>query len=88
MLSDIHGVLPALDAVLAEPAVRAAERIVVTGDHAAGPQPVAGPRPAARASATGWSWCAATPTANSSNSPPVGRRTRPGRTTRRCPIDA
>ncbi len=38
-LSDIHGVLPALDAVLAEPQVRAAARIVVTGDIAAGPQP-------------------------------------------------
>jgi predicted phosphodiesterase len=41
VLSDIHGVLPALDAVLAEPAVRDAERIVLTGDIAAGPQPVA-----------------------------------------------
>lgn len=40
VLSDIHGVLPALDAVLAEPDVAAAERIVVTGDIAAGPQPV------------------------------------------------
>lgn len=40
VLSDIHGVLPALDAVLAEPDVRAAERIVLTGDIAAGPQPV------------------------------------------------
>ncbi len=40
VLSDIHGVLPALDAVLAEPLVRAAERIVLTGDIAAGPQPV------------------------------------------------
>jgi predicted phosphodiesterase len=40
VLSDIHGVLPVLDAVLAEPDVRAAERIVVTGDLAAGPQPV------------------------------------------------
>jgi predicted phosphodiesterase len=40
VLSDIHGVLPALDAVLAEPDVRAAERIIVTGDIAAGPQPV------------------------------------------------
>jgi predicted phosphodiesterase len=39
VLSDIHGVLPALDAVLAEPAVRAAERVVLTGDIAAGPQP-------------------------------------------------
>lgn len=40
VLSDIHGVLPALAAVLAEPDVQAAERIVVTGDIAAGPQPV------------------------------------------------
>jgi predicted phosphodiesterase len=40
VLSDIHGVLPALDAVLAEPAVQDAERIVLTGDIAAGPQPV------------------------------------------------
>ncbi|MDN5853881.1 MAG: metallophosphatase family protein [Actinomycetia bacterium] len=40
VLSDVHGVLPVLDAVLAEPAVAAADHIVVTGDHAAGPQPV------------------------------------------------
>jgi predicted phosphodiesterase len=40
VLSDIHGVLPALDAALAEPDLRAADRIVVTGDIAAGPQPV------------------------------------------------
>ena len=40
VLSDIHGVLPVLDAVLAEPDVIAADRVVVTGDHAAGPQPV------------------------------------------------
>jgi predicted phosphodiesterase len=40
VLSDIHGVLPVLDAVLAEPDVAAAERVVVTGDHAAGPMPV------------------------------------------------
>ncbi|MCF3965130.1 metallophosphoesterase family protein [Streptomyces fuscigenes] len=39
VLSDIHGVLPALRAVLAEPDVAAADRIVVTGDIAAGPQP-------------------------------------------------
>jgi predicted phosphodiesterase len=39
VLSDIHGVLPVLDAVLAEPDVRAADLIVVTGDHASGPQP-------------------------------------------------
>ncbi|GAA1849077.1 metallophosphoesterase family protein [Microlunatus capsulatus] len=40
VLSDVHGVLPVLDAVLAEPDVRAADRVVVTGDHAAGPMPV------------------------------------------------
>lgn len=40
VLADIHGVLPALDAVLAEPAVRSADRIVLIGDIAAGPQPV------------------------------------------------
>lgn len=40
VLSDIHGVLPALDAVLAEPLVGTADRIVLTGDIAAGPQPV------------------------------------------------
>ncbi|AXG80199.1 metallophosphoesterase family protein [Streptomyces paludis] len=40
VLSDIHGVLPALEAVLAEPDVAAADRILVTGDIAAGPQPV------------------------------------------------
>lgn len=39
VLSDIHGVLPALQAVLAEPEVRAADLIVITGDHASGPQP-------------------------------------------------
>lgn len=40
VLSDIHGVLPVLEAVLAEPDVAGADLIVVTGDHAAGPQPV------------------------------------------------
>lgn len=40
VLSDVHGVLPVLDAVLAEPDVVTADLIVVTGDHAAGPQPV------------------------------------------------
>ena len=39
VLSDIHGVLPALDAVLAEPDVAAADRVVLTGDLAAGPLP-------------------------------------------------
>ncbi|MGW4473084.1 metallophosphoesterase family protein [Nonomuraea sp. NPDC004354] len=41
VLSDIHGVLPALEAVLAEPDVVAADLLVLTGDMAAGPQPVA-----------------------------------------------
>jgi predicted phosphodiesterase len=39
VLSDIHGVLPALDAVLAEPDVRDADVIVLTGDMLTGPQP-------------------------------------------------
>lgn len=39
VLSDIHGVAPALDAVLAESDVADADRIVLTGDIAAGPQP-------------------------------------------------
>lgn len=41
VLSDVHGVLPALEAVLAEPDVASADLVVVTGDLAAGPQPVA-----------------------------------------------
>jgi predicted phosphodiesterase len=40
VLSDVHWVLPVLDAVLAEPTVQAADVIVLTGDHASGPQPV------------------------------------------------
>ncbi|UBU09875.1 metallophosphoesterase family protein [Nonomuraea gerenzanensis] len=40
VLSDIHGVLPALEAVLAEPEVAGADLIVLTGDLAAGPMPV------------------------------------------------
>lgn len=39
VLSDIHGVLPALERVLDEPEVADAELIVVTGDHTWGPQP-------------------------------------------------
>jgi predicted phosphodiesterase len=39
VVSDVHGVLPVLEAVLAEPDVRAADLVVVTGDHASGPQP-------------------------------------------------
>jgi hypothetical protein len=57
VLSDIHGVLPALDAVLAEPAVR----IVLTGDIAAGdiPDPIAPWAAASSAPATwtGWPGC-------------------------------
>lgn len=41
VLSDIHGVLPALEAVLAEPDLRSADRIVLTGDIIAGPQSAA-----------------------------------------------
>ena len=41
VLSDVHGVLPVLDAVLSEPDVQRSDLIVVTGDHAAGPMPVA-----------------------------------------------
>lgn len=40
VLSDVHGVLPVLEAVLAEPEVVSADLVVVTGDHAAGPMPV------------------------------------------------
>ena len=39
VLSDIHGNLPALEAVLAEPDVVAADRIVLLGDIALGPMP-------------------------------------------------
>jgi putative phosphoesterase len=39
VIADVHGVLPVLEAVLAQPEVRAADRVVVCGDHAAGPQP-------------------------------------------------
>ncbi|MFF7361542.1 metallophosphoesterase family protein [Streptomyces sp. NPDC008125] len=41
VLSDIHGVLPAVEAVLAEPDVRGADLIVLAGDIACGPQPAA-----------------------------------------------
>jgi predicted phosphodiesterase len=33
VLSDIHGVLPALETVLAEPDVASADRIVLTGER-------------------------------------------------------
>jgi predicted phosphodiesterase len=41
VLADVHCVLPALEAVLAQPEVRTADLIVLPGDVAAGPQPVA-----------------------------------------------
>lgn len=40
LLSDVHGVLPALRAVLAEPEVAGADAIVLLGDLASGPLPV------------------------------------------------
>jgi predicted phosphodiesterase len=40
VLSDIHGHLPALEAVLAEVDEAAVDRVVLTGDIAAGPMPV------------------------------------------------
>lgn len=40
VLSDVHGHLPALDAALAEVDRAAVDRVVVTGDVAAGPMPV------------------------------------------------
>jgi putative phosphoesterase len=39
-LADVHGVLPALEAVLAEEDVQRADRIVLAGDIASGPLPV------------------------------------------------
>lgn len=39
VLADIHGNLPALEAVLAEPDVRAADRVLLLGDIALGPLP-------------------------------------------------
>ncbi|NHA69646.1 metallophosphoesterase family protein [Phycicoccus flavus] len=40
VLSDTHGVPPVLEAVLAEPDVRSADLVVVTGDLVSGPMPV------------------------------------------------
>lgn len=40
LLADVHAVLPALRAVLAEPEVADADAIVLLGDLASGPQPV------------------------------------------------
>ncbi len=39
VLADVHGNLPALEAVLAEPDVRAADAVVLNGDIATGPMP-------------------------------------------------
>lgn len=39
VIADIHGNLPALDAVLSEPPVANADALIVVGDHASGPQP-------------------------------------------------
>ncbi len=41
VLSDVHGVLPVLESVVAKPDVGGAELVVVTGAHTAGPQPAA-----------------------------------------------
>ena len=54
VLSDVHGVLPVLEAVLAEPDVRSADQVIVTGDLAAGPMPVRGRSMRWSPSATGW----------------------------------
>jgi putative phosphoesterase len=40
VLADVHGVLPALEAVLNEPDAQAADLVVLAGDIASGPQPV------------------------------------------------
>ena len=40
VLTDVHGALPMLEAVLDEPEVATADTIVIAGDHASGPQPV------------------------------------------------
>ena len=40
VLADVHGVLPALEAVLAEDDVRAADVVLLAGDIASGPLPV------------------------------------------------
>lgn len=40
VLSDTHGVLPVLEAILAEPDVASADLVVVCGDLTAGPMPV------------------------------------------------
>ena len=68
VLSDIHGVLPALEAVLAEPECR---RPTGSWSPATSPPARCRSRPSTRwpASTPAVSWCAATPTANSSRWP-------------------
>lgn len=41
VISDVHGMLWALDRVLEEPAISGADLVVVTGDHTWGPEPTA-----------------------------------------------
>ena len=77
VLSDVHGVLPVLEAVLAEPDVRAADLVVVTGDHAAGPDARGDPRRPGRRWGSGACWSAATPTGSSPRSPPAPRSPHP-----------
>ena len=89
-LYDVHGNLPALEAVLADAAFARADAVVVGGDVAVGPMPaevldrLAGPRPAASAG------CAATPTARWSTTSiaatPTPRSTRRRRSRRRGPM--
>ena len=96
MLSDIHGHLPALEAVLAEVDRAAVDRIVLTGDIAAGPMPVPtlrrllelgdpSPPTATRASRSGSTPSSATPTATMRHSPcpaPATAAPHPDRTRR------
>jgi 3',5'-cyclic AMP phosphodiesterase CpdA len=82
VLSDVHAVLPALEAVLAEPDVAAADRIVLTGDLAAGPQPV---ETRWSRSATGPPGSKATPNGSWSRWPAAVRRSSPTRSRRGRP---
>jgi Icc-related predicted phosphoesterase len=70
VLSDVHGVLPVLEAVLAEPDVAAADLVVVCGDLAAGPMPVETLN-ALTALGSRWPWRAAGPASTPSRSGPV-----------------
>jgi hypothetical protein len=65
-LYDVHGNLPALDAVLADAAFARADAVVVGGDGAAGPLP---------ASTCPSGGCAGTPTARSSRTSTVATPT-------------